>query len=341
MQNKKALITGITGQDGSYLAELLLTKGYEVHGMIRRSSSINTGRIDHIYPHLKLHYGDLTDPLAISNLIAQIMPDEVYNLGAQSHVKVSFEQPYYTGQVDGMGTLGILEAIKNHCPKARFYQASTSELYGGFNMPETGYTELTQMHPRSPYGVAKLYGLWICKNYRESYGMHISNGILFNHESERRGETFVTRKITIALANIVKQIKNGEKIQTLKLGNLYSKRDWGYAPDYVEAMWLMMQQENPDDYVISTGETHNIKEFIELAIKECGMKIMWIGSGENEAGMIKDKIVVEIDKKYFRPSEVDILLGNYSKAKNILGWEPKVKFNELVKIMMKHELKNI
>lgn len=343
---KKALITGITGQDGSYLAELLLSKGYEVHGIIRRSSSINTDRIDHIYPLLKLHYGDLTDPLAISNLMFQIMPDEVYNLGAQSHVKVSFEQPYYTGQVDGLGTLVILEAVKNHCPKARVYQASTSELYGGIgdNMPETGYTETSKMHPRSPYGVAKLYGKWICQNYRESYGMHITNGILFNHESERRGETFVTRKITIALANIVKQIINGKRVlEPLKLGNLYSKRDWGYAPDFVESMWLMVQKDNPDDYVISTGETHSIKEFIDIAVKECGLNIKWIGEGENEFAMnlITGDVIVQIDKRYFRPAEVDTLLGDYSKAKKVLGWEPKVRFNELVKIMMRHDLKKI
>lgn len=336
---KKAFITGITGQTGSYLAEMLLSKGYEVHGMIRRSSSINTSRIDHIYPYLKLHYGDLTDPLCISNLISEIMPDEIYNLGAQSHVRVSFEQPYYTGQVDGLGTLCILEAAKNYCPKAKIYQASTSELYGGMNMPSSGYTELSKMHPRSPYGVAKLYGMWISKNYRESYGMHISNGILFNHESERRGETFVTRKITIAISNIIRQMNNNEKISVLKLGNLYSKRDWGYAPDFAEAMWLMLQQDTPDDYVISTGETHSIKEFIELAVEECGLKISWVGIDENEKGIINGTVVIEIDKRYFRPAEVDILLGDYTKAKNILGWEPKVKFNELVKIMINHDLK--
>ena len=345
MSNKKiALLTGITGMDGSHLAELLLEKGYEVHGIIRRTSTFNTDRIDHIFDKLKLHYGDVTDPLVISNLISQIQPDEVYNLAAQSHVKVSFEIPYYTAQVDGLGTLAILEAVKNHCPKARVYQASTSELYGGmnYNLPETGYTEESIMHPRSPYGVAKLYGLWITKNYRESYGMHISNGILFNHEGERRGETFVTRKITMALAKIKLFLNKGEDFQTLRLGNLYSKRDWGYAKDYVEGMWLMMQQDKPDDYVIATNETHTIKEFVELACKECGWNINWVGDGVNERGILDNGItIIEIDEKYYRPAEVDTLLGDYSKAKNVLGWEPKVKFEELVKIMMKSDLKKI
>ena len=342
---KKALITGITGQDGSHLAELLLQKGYEVHGVIRRSSSFNTGRIDHIFDKLKLHYGDVTDPLVISNLVSQIQPDEIYNLAAQSHVKVSFEIPYYTAQVDGLGTLAILEAVKNHCPKARVYQASTSELYGGmnYNMPETGYTEESIMHPRSPYGVAKLYGLWITKNYRESYGMHISNGILFNHEGERRGETFVTRKITIGLSKIKKSLIDKTDFETLKLGNLYSKRDWGYAKDYVEGMWLMLQQDKPDDYVLATNETHSIKEFVNLAIEQCGFDVEWIGEGIDEKLVTKSgrKVIVEIDSKYYRPAEVDTLLGDYSKAKNILGWEPNVKFENLVKIMMKSDLKKI
>ena len=342
--NKKALITGITGMDGSYLAELLLEKGYEVHGVIRRSSSFNTGRIDHIFNKLKLHYGDITDPLVISNLISTIKPDEIYNLAAQSHVKVSFEEPYYTGQVDAMGTLVVIEAVRNHCPSCKVYQASTSELYGGmgYNMPTTGYNEESKMHPRSPYGCAKLYGLSITKNYRESYGMFICNGILFNHEGERRGETFVTRKVTMALAKIKNQIEKGENYVTLKLGNLYSKRDWGYAKDYVYGMWLMLQQDKPDDYVISTNETHSIKEFIELASKECGWEIMWIGEGENEKGITKDGLViVEIDKRYFRPAEVDVLLGDSSKIKRELGWEPKVKFEELVRIMMRNDIKNI
>jgi GDPmannose 4,6-dehydratase len=344
MSNKKiAFITGITGMDGSHLAELLLEKEYEVHGLIRRTSTFNTDRIDHIFDKLKLHYGDVTDPLVISNLISKIQPDEVYNLAAQSHVKVSFEIPYYTAQVDGLGTLAILEAVKNHCPKARIYQASTSELYGGmgYNMPKNGYTETSVMHPRSPYGVAKLYGLWITKNYRESYGMHISNGILFNHEGERRGETFVTRKITIGLGKIKKAIDKGENFQTLKLGNLYSKRDWGYAKDFVEGMWLMLQQNEPDDYVLATGETHTIKEFVELACKECGWNINWIGDGVNEKGILDNGLtVIEVDEKYYRPAEVEVLLGDYTKSKEKLGWIPKVKFEELVNIMMKNDLEN-
>ncbi len=343
--HKKALITGITGMDGSHLAELLIEKGYEVHGVIRRTSTFNTDRIDHIFDKINLHYGDVTDPLVISNLISQIQPDEVYNLAAQSHVKVSFEIPYYTAQVDGLGTLAILEAVKNHCPKAKVYQASTSELYGGmgYNMPETGYTETSFMHPRSPYGVAKLYGLWITKNYRESYGMHISNGILFNHEGERRGETFVTRKITMALAKIKKYLDNGDlDFPVLKLGNLYSKRDWGYAKDYVEGMWLMLQQDKPDDFVLSTGETHSIKEFVELACKECGWNINWVGEGVNEKGVLDNGVtIIQVDEKYYRPAEVEILLGDSTKAKNDLGWEPKVKFEELVRIMMEHDIKNI
>lgn len=344
MLNKIALLTGITGMDGSHLAELLLEKGYEVHGVIRRTSTFNTDRIDHIFDKLKLHYGDVTDPLVISNLVSQIQPDEVYNLAAQSHVKVSFEIPYYTAQVDALGTLAILEAVKNHCPKARIYQASTSELYGGmgYNMPETGYTEDSFMHPRSPYGVAKIYGLWITKNYRESYGMHISNGILFNHEGERRGETFVTRKITLALSKIKKAIDNGEDFQTLKLGNLYSKRDWGYAKDFVKGMWLMLQKEKPDDYVLATGETHTIKEFVELACQECGWNISWVGDGINERGILDNGLtIIEIDEKYYRPAEVEVLLGDYTKANKVLGWKPKVKFEELVKIMMRSDLKNI
>ncbi len=330
--------------DGSHLAELLLDKGYEVHGIIRRTSTFNTDRIDHIFHKLKLHYGDVTDPLVISNLISQIQPDEVYNLAAQSHVRVSFEIPYYTAQVDGLGTLVILEAVKNHCPKARIYQASTSELYGGmgYNMPETGYTEESFMHPRSPYGVAKLYGLWITKNYRESYGMHISNGILFNHEGERRGETFVTRKVTMALAKIKNALDNNKDFQTLKLGNLYSKRDWGYAKDFVYGMWMMLQQDNPDDYVLATGETHSIKEFVELACKECGWNITWVGEGVNEKGILDNGLtIIEVDEKYYRPAEVDVLLGDYTKVKEKLGWKPKTKFNQLVKIMMEHDIKNV
>lgn len=342
--NKKALITGITGMDGSYLAELLLEKGYEVHGVIRRTSTFNTGRIDHIFDKLNLHYGDVTDPLVISNLISEIQPDEVYNLAAQSHVKVSFEIPYYTAQVDGLGTLAILEAVKNHCPKAKVYQASTSELYGGmgYNMPETGYTEESKMHPRSPYGVAKLYGLWITKNYRESYNMFICNGILFNHEGERRGETFVTRKITLALAKIKKAIDNGEDFRTLKLGNLYSKRDWGYAKDYVRGMWLMLQQDHPDDYVLATNETYSIKEFVDFACKECGWNINWVGDGVNEKGILDNGLtIIEVSEKYYRPAEVEILLGDFTKAKEKLNWQPEVNLQEMVKIMMKHDIKNL
>jgi len=345
MSNKIALITGITGMDGSHLAELLLEKDYEVHGIIRRASTFNTDRIDHIFDRLKLHYGDLTDPLVISNLVSIIQPDEIYNLAAQSHVKVSFEIPYYTAQCDGLGTLAILEAVKNHCPKAKVYQASTSELYGGmgYNMPLTGYTEESVMHPRSPYGCAKMYALWISKNYRESYGLYVCNGILFNHEGERRGETFVTRKITLALSSIKNSFDNGIlDIRKLRLGNLYSKRDWGYAKDFVYGMWLMMQQETPDDYVLATGETHNIKEFVELACKECGWNINWVGEGADEKGVLDNGVtIIEIDEKYYRPAEVNILLGDYSKAKDVLGWEPKVKFEELVKIMMKSDLKKI
>jgi GDPmannose 4,6-dehydratase len=342
--NKKALITGITGMDGSYLAELLLEKGYEIHGVIRRSSSFNTGRIDHIFDKLNLHYGDVTDPLVISSLVSKIQPDELYNLAAQSHVKVSFEEPYYTGQVDAMGTLVILEAVRNHCPKCKVYQASTSELYGGmdYNMPETGYDEKSVMHPRSPYGCAKLYGLWITRNYRESYNMFICNGILFNHEGERRGETFVTRKITIALSKIIKNKQNKKEFNPLRLGNLYSKRDWGYAKDYVYGMWLMMQQSSPDDYVLATNETHTIKEFVDLAANKGGIDIEWIGSGINEKAVTKvgREVIVEIDSKYYRPAEVDTLLGDYSKAKELLGWSPLVTFENLVEIMINHDLKN-
>lgn len=340
---KIALISGITGMDGSHLAEFLLESGYQVHGIIRRSSTFNTERIDHIFDKLNLHYGDVTDPLIISNLISKIQPDEVYNLAAQSHVKVSFEIPYYTAQCDGLGTLAILEAVKNHCPQARVYQASTSELYGGmgYNMPETGYTEESYMHPRSPYGVAKLYALWISRNYRESYGMHISNGILFNHEGERRGETFVTRKITTGLAKIKNCLENGKDFKTLKLGNLYSKRDWGYAKDFVRGMWQMLQQPNGDDYVLSTGETHTIKEFVEVACKECGWNINWVGEGVDERGVLDNGItVIEVHEKYYRPAEVNVLLGDYTKAKQVLGWSPEVKFEQLVKIMIKNDLEN-
>lgn len=339
LSKKKAFITGITGQDGSYLAELLLEKGYEVHGVMRRSSSFNTGRIDHIFehPNLHLHYGDITDAMSITNLIAQIKPDELYNLAAQSHVKVSFEQPYYTGMVDALGTLTILEAMRVHCPTSKFYQASTSELYGGmsYNMPEKGYTEESVFHPRSPYGVAKIYGFWAVKNYREAYKLFACNGILFNHESPRRGGTFVTKKVISSLV----EISNGKE-DTLKLGNLDSKRDWGYAKEYVEGMWLMLQRETPEDFVLATSETHTVRELVEVTCGQLGYNLEWKGSGLEEKGYDKKtgKLLVEIDEKYFRPSEVELLLGDASKARVELGWEPKVKFKELVKIMVEAEM---
>ena len=329
--SKVALITGITGQDGSYLAELLLEKGYEVHGIVRRASLINTDRIDHIYEDLRLHYGDLTDALSIINLIKDIEPDEIYNLGAQSHVKVSFEIPEYTAQVDGLGTLRILEAVRflGMELKTRIYQASTSELYG--LVQATPQTETTPFHPRSPYGVAKLYGYWIVKNYRESYGLHASSGILFNHESPRRGETFVTRKITRGLS----RISVGEQRQ-LYLGNLNAKRDWGHAKDFVEAMWLMLQQNEPDDYVIATGEQYSVKDFVDKASPFFGFNIEWMGEGLDEVGYdwSTKRQVISVDKKYFRPAEVESLLGDPSKAKQKLGWEPKISFDQLIEDMV-------
>ena len=331
MMSKVALITGITGQDGSYLAELLLEKGYEVHGIVRRASLINTHRIDHIYEQIKLHYGDLTDAMSVTNLIKDIEPDEIYNLGAQSHVKVSFEIPEYTAQVDGLGTLRVLEAVRllGMEMKTRVYQASTSELYG--EVQETPQTETTPFYPRSPYGVAKLYGYWIVKNYRESYGIHASSGILFNHESPRRGETFVTRKITRGLS----RISVGEQ-ECLYLGNLNAKRDWGHAKDYVEAMWLMLQQDKPDDYVIATGEQYSVKDFVDKASPFFGFNIEWMGEGELEFGYdwnTKRKVIA-VDKKYFRPAEVESLLGDASKAKRKLGWEPKISFDQLIEDMV-------
>ena len=329
--SKVALITGITGQDGSYLAELLLEKGYEVHGIVRRASLINTDRIDHIYEDLRLHYGDLTDALSIINLIKDIEPDEIYNLGAQSHVKVSFEIPEYTAQVDGLGTLRILEAVRflGMEMKTRIYQASTSELYG--LVQATPQTETTPFHPRSPYGVAKLYGYWIVKNYRESYGLHASSGILFNHESPRRGETFVTRKITRGLS----RISVGEQRQ-LYLGNLNAKRDWGHAKDFVEAMWLMLQQDKPDDYVIATGEQYSVKDFVDKAAPFFGFNIEWMGEGLDEVGYdwSTKRQIISVDKKYFRPAEVESLLGDPSKAKQKLGWEPKISFDQLIEDMV-------
>lgn len=357
---KTALITGVTGQDGSYLAEYLLSKGYIVHGIIRRSSSFNTRRIDHIYqdPHEKnrrfiLHYGDSTDSTNLIRIMKEIEPDEVYNLAAQSHVKVSFESPEYTAETVGLGTLKILEAIKllGLEKKAKFYQASTSELYG--KVQEIPQTEKTPFYPRSPYAAAKLYAYWITINYREAYGLHASNGILFNHESPRRGETFVTRKITRAATRILVG-----KQKKLYLGNLSAKRDWGYAPDYIEAMWLILQQEKPDDYVIATGETHSVREFCQESFKNLGIILKWQGEGENEKGIIdsidKEKVkellqecktplkigdtVIEVDPVYFRPTEVELLVGDSTKAKEKLNWQPKVKFKKLVKIMIENDL---
>jgi GDPmannose 4,6-dehydratase len=337
---RKALITGITGQDGSYLAELLLEKGYQVHGIIRRSSSFNTGRINHLYqdPHkenvnLFLHYGDLSDSSSLNKLIREIKPDEVYNLGAQSHVKVSFDIPEYTGDITGIGTLRLLEAVRQENPTAKFYQASSSEMFG--KVQEIPQKETTPFYPRSPYGAAKMYSYWITVNYRESYGMHTSNGILFNHESPRRGETFVTRKITKGLS----RIKLGKE-QKLYLGNLDAKRDWGYAKDYVEGMWLMLQQSTGDDYVLAMNETHTVREFCELAAKELDIDLIWEGTGTEEKG-IDQKIgqtIIEIDPKYFRPAEVDLLIGDASKAQQQLGWKPKTNFHQLVQIMVQKDL---
>ena len=338
---KKALITGITGQDGSYLAELLLAEGYEVHGIIRRASSFNTHRVDHLYQdqHEKnvkffLHHGDLTDSSNLNRLIEKINPAEIYNLGAQSHVKVSFEVPEYTAEVDALGTLRLLDAIRETGVESRFYQASTSELYG--KVVETPQSETTPFYPRSPYGVAKLYAFWIVKNYREAYGLHASNGILFNHESPRRGETFVTRKITMAVARIHRGLQ-----ECLYMGNLDSLRDWGYAPDYVRMMHMMLQQDVPDDYVVATGEMHTVREFIERSFAKVGRTIQWQGKGVDETGIdtTTGKTVVRIDPRYFRPAEVEQLLGDPTKAKEKLGWEPEVKFEQLVDIMIEGDLR--
>ena len=328
--SKVALITGITGQDGSYLAELLLELKYEVHGIVRRSSLINTHRIDKIYEDIHLHYGDLTDATNMISVIQKVQPDEIYNLGAQSHVKVSFELPEYTGQVDGLGTLRVLEAVRllGMEKKTRIYQASTSELYG--LVQATPQTETTPFHPRSPYGVAKLYGYWIIKNYREAYNMHCSSGILFNHESPRRGETFVTRKITQGLSRISVGLQD-----CLYLGNLDAKRDWGHAKDFVEAMYLMLQQDEPDDYVIATGEQHSVREFVEEAAPIFGMKIEWMGEGLDEVGYDWNtkRTVIRVKERYFRPAEVESLLGDPTKAKEKLGWEPTTTFKQLVEDM--------
>ena len=331
---KVALITGITGQDGSYLAELLLEKGYKVHGIVRRASLINTHRIDHIYEKIKLHYGDLTDSASLINVIQQVQPDEIYNLGAQSHVKVSFEIPEYTGQVDAIGTLRILEAVRilGLDKKTRIYQASTSELYG--KVQEIPQTETTPFYPRSPSGVAKIYGFWIVKNFRESYGLHASSGILFNHESPRRGETFVTRKITLGL----KAIAEGKQT-VLELGNLNAKRDWGHAKDFVKAMWLILQQDEPDDYVIATGHQYSVRQFIEKCAPKFGFDIEWFGNGQDEIGMDKKtkKTIISVNPKYFRPAEVETLLGDATKAKEKLGWVPEIGFDQLVEDMCEHE----
>jgi len=340
---KKALITGITGQDGVYLAELLLKKDYEVHGIKRRSSSFNTGRIDHLYkdPHEEdirffMHYGDLTDATNLIRIIQDVQPDEIYNMAAQSHVQVSFETAEYTANADALGTLRLLEAIRilHLEDKTRFYQASTSELYG--KVQETPQSETTPFYPRSPYAAAKLYAYWITINYREAYNIFACNGILFNHESPVRGETFVTRKITRAVA----RIKLGLQ-EKLYLGYLDAKRDWGYAGDYVKAMWLMLQQEQPEDYVVATGEAHSVREFVEKAFKEVEIKVVWEGTGVEEAGKDKEtgKILIQIDPRYFRPTDVGFLQGDSTKARTKLGWEPKVLFDELVKIMVREDLK--
>ena len=347
---KIALISGITGQDGSFLAEFLIDKGYEVHGIMRRSSSFNTGRIEHLYLDewvrdmkrnrlVNLHYGDMTDSSSLIRIIKQVQPDEIYNLAAQSHVKVSFDVPEYTAEADAVGTLRMLEAVRilGMEEKTRIYQASTSELYG--LVQEVPQKETTPFYPRSPYGVAKQYGFWITKNYRESYGMYAVNGILFNHESELRGETFVTRKITLAVARIVQGFQD-----KLYLGNLDSLRDWGYAKDYVECMWLILQHKTPEDFVIATGEYHTVREFATLAFREAGIELRWEGRGVDEKGIdiASGDVLVEVDPKYFRPAEVEQLLGDPTKAKTLLGWNPtQTSFPELVRIMIEHDLKYV
>jgi GDPmannose 4,6-dehydratase len=347
---KKALITGINGQDGSYLAELLLEKGYEVHGIIRRSSTFNTERIEHLYieslisdlhqsKKIHLHYGDMTDATSLIRLVQQIQPDEIYNLAAQSHVKVSFDMPEYTAETDAVGTLRLLEAVRicGLIEKTKIYQASTSELYG--KVQEIPQTETTPFYPRSPYGVAKLYAYWITKNYRESYNIFAVNGILFNHESERRGETFVTRKITLSASRIAHGLQ-----KKLYLGNLNSLRDWGYAKDYVQCMWLMLQQDTPEDYVIATGIQYSVRTFCELAFAEAGIELEWQGENENEKGICKKtrQILIEVDENYYRPAEVETLLGDPTKAKTKLGWNPnQTSLPDLVKIMMKHDLEYV
>jgi len=346
---KKVLITGITGQDGSYLTEFLLSKGYEIHGIIRRSSTFNTHRIDHLYvdPHnpnarLFLHYGDLSDPGLLTEIIYNIQPDEIYNLGAQSHVRVSFDLPEYTGDITGLGVTRLLEAIRRSKIKTKFYQASSSEIFGNAPAPQN---EMTPFYPRSPYAIAKLYAYWMTVNYREAYNLFACNGILFNHESPRRGETFVTRKITRGLAHIL-----AGKEKKIYLGNIYAKRDWGFAPEYVEAMWKILQLEKPEDFVIGTGEAHSVKEFVENAFNYAGIEIAWKGDGIEKKGIVKSKkrnidtlrendVVIEIDPRYFRPTEVDFLLADIKKAKKILEWQPRVTFSELIKIMVDYDMK--
>jgi GDPmannose 4,6-dehydratase len=337
---KVALITGITGQDGSYLAELLLEKGYEVHGLVRRASSFNRHRIEHLVkdPHdpnikLTLHYGDLSDSSNLSRILESVKPDEIYNLGAQSHVRISFDMPEYTGDVVGLGTLRMLDAIRETRIQTKFYQASSSEMFG--LVQAVPQTEETPFYPRSPYGVAKVYGYWITKNYRESYGLFACNGILFNHESPRRGENFVTRKVTRGLARIKLGLDD-----KLYLGNLEAKRDWGYAKDYVEGMWMMLQHDEPDDYVLATNETHSVRELVEVAVKRLGINLTWRGEGVKEEGIDDNtgKVIIKIDPEYFRPAEVDLLIGDYAKAKKNIGWEPKTKFNKLVELMVDADL---
>ena len=338
---KKALITGVTGQDGSYLAELLLAKGYKVHGIVRRASTFNTERIDFLKKFkdkglFSLHYGDLADSGSLDGLMAKIKPDEIYNLGAQSHVRISFDVPEYTSDVTGLGALRMLEAMKKHCPKSKFYQASSSEMFG--KVFESPQTEKTRFNAQSPYGIAKVFAHETACRYRDAYGLFVCCGILFNHESPRRGENFVTRKITTGIADII-----SGKHNKLSLGNLDARRDWGYAPEYCEAMWLMLQQRKPTDFVIATGETHSIREFAQEAFSQVGVRIIWRGKGLKEKGIDKKtgKAMVVIDPKYFRPNEVDFLLGDYSKAKKILGWKPKTKFEQLVKIMLDSDIRKL
>ncbi len=339
---KKALITGITGQDGSYLTELLLEKGYEVHGLVRRASSFNTRRIDHLLEdshsvdaRLRTHYGDLIDSSNLNRVLESVAPDEIYNLGAQSHVHISFQIPEYTAEATGVGTLRLLDAIKETRLRTRFYQASSSELFG--KALEVPQNEKTPFYPRSPYACAKLYAFWTTVNYREAYHLYACNGILFNHESPRRGEIFVTRKVTRAVARIAKGTQ-----ERLFIGNLHARRDWGFAKDYVEAMWLMLQQEEPDDYVIATNETHTVRELCEKAFAQVGIELVWRGRGVDEKGHDRktNRLLVEVDPKYFRPTEVDVLQGDYSKAKKKLGWQPKVSFDEVVRMMVEHDLEH-